>query len=430
MNFEELNDKEFTAFAEKHPLVTFHQTINWAEVKKVNGWKKHLVGIKKDNQIIAAALLLEKPTPIKKSIFYSPRGFLLDYNDSTILNFFTENVKQYIKKHNGFFLKIDPYVSYQDRDIDGNIIESGNNNKQAFQNLIELGYHHLGFNLYQEMLQPRWIFTLTVKDKDITEIENNYDKNTKRILKKNKRMGIHTRFITEEELPLFKKIMESTSSRREFLDRPLSYYQTMWQSFAPNHLKIRIAELNTNEYILNIDTDLKEIESQIKQKEDTIKTQKDINMDKYNEKMTELTNKSMKLKEERKKIVELQQKNGDIIPLGGMLFIIYGTEIVFLLGGSIAEFLTFQSSYSIHQDMIKYTKENNYDTYNFYGITGVFTKENPLYGIYYAKRGFNGQVVELLGEFDLIINKPLYHLYNMAFACYHKLKNLKAKLKR
>ena len=35
--------------------------------------------------------------------------------------------------------------------------------------------------------------------------------------------------------------------------------------------------------------------------------------------------------------------------------------------------------------------------------------------VYTFKKGFSGYVVELIGEFDLIISKPLYYLYNISF---------------
>ena len=86
--------------------------------------------------------------------------------------------------------------------------------------------------------------------------------------------------------------------------------------------------------------------------------------------------------------------------------------------------MQFQSAYSVHYAGIKYAVENNYKRYNFYGITGDFNKDNPLYGLYLFKKSFGGVVVELLGEFDLIINKPLYHLYKGSYKFYHKIKNI------
>jgi peptidoglycan pentaglycine glycine transferase (the second and third glycine) len=46
---------------------------------------------------------------------------------------------------------------------------------------------------------------------------------TRQILRKNEKCGIITREISREELPLFKDIMQHTSDRREFVDRPFNF---------------------------------------------------------------------------------------------------------------------------------------------------------------------------------------------------------------
>ena len=89
--------------------------------------------------------------------------------------------------------------------------------------------------------------------------------------------------------------------------------------------------------------------------------------------------------------------------------------------------MQFQSAYTLHYAGIKMAIAGNYNRYNFYGITGDFRKENPLYGLYLFKKSFGGHVVELIGEYDLIISKFWYQTYNLAFNTYHKLKNLKKK---
>ena len=141
MNLTTLSKEEFKKFADKHPQITFHQTEEWANLKKVNGWDSYYVGLKDKNKIVAGALLLSKTLPIiKKKMFYSPRGFLIDYNDKELLKKFTEELKVFAKKEKAIFIKIDPYVEYQERDNDGNIVEDGYNNKKAVENLKSLGY--------------------------------------------------------------------------------------------------------------------------------------------------------------------------------------------------------------------------------------------------------------------------------------------------
>lgn len=430
MKFIKLTEKEFTNFSQNHPQLTFHQTIEWGKLKKNNNWKTHLVGVKENKKIIAGALLLEKHTPLKKSIFYSPRGFLLDYNDDKLLTFFTKNIKEYVKINNGFFIKIDPYISYQERDKEGNAIKGGNNNKKVIETLKKLEYKHIGFTMMHESLQPRWMFVLNVKNKTIEEVKEQFDTKTKRILKKNAKMLINVRELKREELPVFKEIMQSTSNRREFIDRPLAYYENMYNEFHNNnHLKIMVAELPVNKYLTVLKQEIKIVKKEFEDRKERKKTE-NLNESKYLAKQKETKEKEERLQKQIDEMTSLKKQYGNTIILGGMLFLLYGNEIVYLMGGSFKEFLHFQSAYSIHEYMIEYTVKNNYDNYNFYGITGIFDESNPLYGIYFSKKGFGGNVVELIGEFDLIINKFYYYLYKIAFFIYHNGKNLLHHIKK
>ena len=123
MKLVTLKKEEFKKFAENHPQANFYQTIEWGELKEENNWQMVLLGLKDNEEIKAGCLLLSKDTPIKKKMFYSPRGFLIDYQDKELLKEFTEKIKDYVKKSKGIFIKIDPYLSYQQRDLEGNIVE-------------------------------------------------------------------------------------------------------------------------------------------------------------------------------------------------------------------------------------------------------------------------------------------------------------------
>src|SRR5699024_3889884 len=107
-----------------------------------------------------------------------------------------------------------------------------------------------GFNLMQETLQPRWIFVINTKGKTMDEIMSQMDRETRRVIKMNEKNHIKCREIGYDELPKFKDIMQHTGDRREFIDRPLSYYQDMYKNLHDSGiLKILVAELNTNETI-------------------------------------------------------------------------------------------------------------------------------------------------------------------------------------
>lgn len=52
--------------------------------------------------------------------------------------------------------------------------------------------------------------------------------------------------------------------------------------------------------------------------------------------------------------------------------------------------------------MIKYGIEHHIKRYNFYGISGIFSPEDEEYGVYLFKKGFDADVIELIGNFEYI----------------------------
>ena len=428
MKLTTLSKEEFKKFADNHPQITFHQTEEWANLKKVNGWDSYYVGLKEDDEIIAGALLLSKTLPIiKKKMFYSPRGFLIDYNNKIILKKFTEELKKFAKQEKAIFVKIDPYVEYQEHDNDGNIVDGGYENKKAVDNLISLGYKFFGFNLMQDTLQPRWMHVIEIDGRDEEEVQKDMESKTRQILRKNEKSCIKTREIDRDELPLFKSIMEHTGDRRDFIDRPLSYYEAMWDNLHDSGiLKILIADIDFDEYLENTKKELEETEKALKSriyKHDNNILQ--MNEKKYNSSNKQDEDTIERLNKQVDKINEYIKEYGHTKTLGTILFLIYGNEVLSLFGGTDDNLMQFQSAYTVHYAGVKYAIDNHYKRYNFYGITGDFRKENPLYGLYLFKKSFGGHVVELIGEYDLIISRFWYTTYNIAFKLYHTLKKIK-----
>ena len=66
--------------------------------------------------------------------------------------------------------------------------------------------------------------------------------------------------------------------------------------------------------------------------------------------------------------------------------------------------------------MIKYGVDNGFNKYNFYGISEFKNKNNEMYGLYEFKRGFGGNVEEYIGEYDLVISKFWYFMYNVVYS--------------
>ncbi len=426
MKLETLTEEEFNEFSLKHEQYTFYQNTSWGHLKSLNGWKMHLVGYKTKNTVIAGAMLLEKSTPIKKKMFYAPRGFLLNYNDKDLVKNFTYDIKQYVKRNGGFFIKIDPYLIYEERDIDGEIVKDGINNENILKTLKELGYKYYGRNTKTEKeLQPRWMFALDL-DGTTDEIFNNFSNDTKRYIHRCEKNGLEVHEMKNDELDKYKAIMEHTAKRRGFIDRPISYYESMIKELGKD-VKILLCTLNTTNLLEKLNTEKEQIEKDLEYIEEKIK-ENDGKKAKSQKKQKEQELNTVNKRIEDAK--ELEKEYGKEIVMAGSMFITSGPEIIYLFSGSYDHFMKYNPQYIIQWEIIKYGIKNGYKKYNFYGISGTFDKNDPMYGIYLFKRGFNGKVIELIGEFDLVVNSFYYRLYKIAFSIYHNLKNIKNKIKK
>ena len=420
MELVTLTKEEFLNFSLTNKYTSFFQTPYWGEIKSKNGWNAHYLGLKDKEKKIAATLLLSKKIKFFKTMYYAPRGFLLDYEDEKTITEFTKKIKEYLKENDALFLKVNPYLDYQQHDFDGNIIE--NTAKKDFMNLMKkLGYKHMGFYINQDNkkdLEPRWISVLDLKDKSLDDLLKDMRSSTKWRINNSRKNCLKIIEATEDNLIEFKKLMKHTSERREFIDRPLSYYQNMFKILNEHNLvKVLLVEINFKELKDN------SLETLEKNKE-KLKTLSTSNNKKKEGQIKEIKLEQERLEEKIKVLEETINTNGEKKIIAGGWYMLYGHEIIYLFGASYKDFMKYNSQYLLQYEMIKYAKENGYDAFNFYGIDGNFNKDSKDYGLFDFKRGFNACVHELVGEFDLIISKNYYYLYNIAFTCYKKIKNL------
>ena len=426
MKLVELKEKEFTLFVSTHSQSTFLQSVNWAKLKKENGWSSVLLGFKENKKVVAATLILSKSTPVKKKMFYCPRGFLLDYHDKELLEEFTLAIKEYVKKNNGIFFKIDPYIVRQQRDIDGQVVEGGESNLDVVKQFQKLGFKEKCKKPGQQTLQSKWMYWINLKDRTLDDIMKDMSSKTRQMIRKNEKNGVVVREGSYEELKEFKNIMDHTGKRREFISRPLKYLQDTYKAFEDsNGVKIYFAELHIEKTLNELKNEIQTLEEDYKKLLANIESGKaKMNENKLKLKQDEIERTKKRINEYE----ELFSKHGSILMLGGIMYFNYGKEVLSFIGGAYEEFMEFQPFYSIHYEMIKYAVENGYEHYNFYGISSDLSPKAPLYGVYIFKKGFGGEVVELIGEYDFVVRKGYYLLFDVSYKVVHALKKLKTKL--
>ncbi|NLT40375.1 MAG: peptidoglycan bridge formation glycyltransferase FemA/FemB family protein [Clostridiales bacterium] len=96
---------------------------------------------------------------------------------------------------------------------------------------------------------------------------------------------------------------------------------------------------------------------------------------------------------------------GDV-PIAGTIAVHYGDKVWYLYGASSNEWRNLMPNYLLQWRMICWAIELGCRVYDFRGVSGDLSEDNPLYGLYKFKKGFNGEFTEFVGEFDMKI-KPL-----------------------
>ena len=110
MKIVKLEKQEFIDFCKENSQASFFQSPYWIEIKEQNDWSGEILGVKENGKIIIATVLLYKSLKGLVTFAYAPRGFLIDYSDFQLLEEFTKEIKDYLKKKNIAFLKINPYI--------------------------------------------------------------------------------------------------------------------------------------------------------------------------------------------------------------------------------------------------------------------------------------------------------------------------------
>ena len=412
MKFEILDIDEYNMFLKKHPLNNFLQSPLMDTVSNMKRQQVYYVGIKQENNILCATRLISINARLGKKYFYSPRGLIIDYNNFELLKTFTKELKKFIKSKGGFELIIDPNILYKQRDINGDIVGNGFDNSSIINNLKKLGYNHLGFTRGNDISrQARWQFAIDIRNKTEEEIFCNFKSNTRNLISKAIKTNVKIEELNYDDLYKFKNITEETSKRIGFSDKSLEYYQAMYNSFVPNKkAKFLLATLDLSEYLKEIEGNKEILSNRLEKLE---KSEEFVKKSKKDNLIEEINNLEKRINKTRQ-IIDNDGKN---ISLSAALFIMYGNEITYAFSGNVEKYMIFNGAYLMQWHMIKYAIENEFEKYNFSGISGVFDKNDSEYGVYEFKKGFNGVVEEYIGEFSLPITK--YYYINKVI---HKLK--------
>ncbi len=359
--FEFVTDKtlaEYEAFNESHPYGHFMQSKKWADLKEA--WKWEAVIVRDENGAIkgSLAVLIRNLPRLPWTLMYGCRGPVCDPHDKETFDELIAGARVLAKKHKSYVLKLDPDVSIEDKEFISILEQSG------FKNAS-------GDSKNFEGIQPNFVFRLNVEGMaeenekngkscpipseedaafelttDATQGEAaimHFKTDTRTKVRKAIKKGVTVKLVGHEMMPVFANIMMETGLRDGFVTRPQSYFDKMMDCMGDN-ARLYMAFYNDQ-------------------------------------------------------------------PIAGTLAIYYGDKVWYLYGASAngkGEFdvRKLMPNYLLQWLMIQWALEKKCRIYDFRGVSGDLTPDNPLYGLYRFKKDFNGDLVQFVGEYDLVF-KPL-----------------------
>lgn len=402
MQIKQLTNEEFNIFKNSFKDSSIYQTVEYGFVMNHQGFDSVILGlVDNEEHIIGASLILIKKSKNTKYA-YAPRGFLIDYNNYNLLEIFTNLLKKYLSKLGIVALRINPLIVKSIYDKKHNILSNNDYYNTIYNNLINLGYKHLGYNSYFEGLKPRFEAIIDI-DKPYYLLFNDLNKEFRTKIRSASKNGI--------------KIYNGDNLEYLYLQtkkkypRDLDYFKDCYKYFSKNNnIDFYYTKLDTKEYL------------KIKNKQ-LIEQEKIVNY--YNEIVTKnLKNINLKITADKRynelklQLIEatnLLKNNPDGIITSSALVVKNKDEVYLLMDGYDNKFKSLNSKHLLLWKLIENYSIQNYKKFNLGGITNPFEKNNKYEGLNTFKLGFNSKVYEYIGDLELVCNNTKYFLIKNSF---------------
>ncbi len=92
-----------------------------------------------------------------------------------------------------------------------------------------------------------------------------------------------------------------------------------------------------------------------------------------------------------------------------------------MYGASSNEYRNTMPNYLLQWEMIRWALEGGCRIYDLRGVSGDLSPENPLYGLYRFKKGFNGELCEFCSLFTKVYKPAAARGMDFAIKCYRAL---------
>jgi len=327
-----LSSEEWDTAVKQFECATLFQSYEWGELMKEEGIKIKRFAVNENGRLLCLAQC-EEMGPSLARILYCPRGPVCDYDSEDgrrVLSVLLENVREYARKRNIVFLRVNPEV--------------------RLSREIMTFFRGLKLKTLGKYPPPLGLYKGTFKVDLTVDFFSKFEKRVRYNIRKAQRQGVVIISDTSSEVfQDFYKVLKYTSSVKKFVTPRYDFLKKMWATLAEKSMgKIFLA--------------------------------------KYNRQV-----------------------------LGGLLITRFGSECKVKWAGSYSDHAIFRQTSPnelLHFEAMKWAQRSGCQTYDLSGV-GVSVEPGDLgWEIFLYKRGFGGEYLEYVGEYDMVFKPILYYLIN------------------
>ncbi|MFS1663543.1 aminoacyltransferase [Streptococcus sp. zg-JUN1979] len=399
-----ISEQEHDAFIASTLQANLLQSSSWAKIK--DNWNNERIGFYQDGLLVASASILIRPLPLGFSMFYIPRGPVMDYQDKELVSFVLDSLKRYAKQKRALFIKFDPMLYLRQSHAD-NLSDTKDNPETlaAIDTLTACGAEWSGRTSdLAETIQPRFQTNIYAETFSL----DNLSKKNRQALRTAQNKGVQVIFGGSELLEDFAALMKKTESRKHIHLRGLDYYQKLLATY-PEHSYVTMAILDLSERQKTLE---QQLHKALAEKE-TFSEQTRQTKVENNKKTIERLEKEIAFLKEQARLT-----GRDSLPLAATISLEFGDTSENIYAGMDETFRSYQPALLTWFETAKHAFERGSRWQNMGGI------ENNLDGgLFHFKSRFEPTIEEFVGEFNLPVNKPLYALSNLAYTLRKKMRS-------
>ncbi|MCH4208113.1 MAG: aminoacyltransferase [Solobacterium sp.] len=361
----------------------------WTKIK--TSWDSLLTGVTDDmGTLVATALVLIRKMPLGTTLFYVPRGPVMDYSNSELVEFMLEQLETLAREHHAIALRFDPSVlsrkySYKERSEDHPY-----QNQQVIDLLKSCGAVHRGFTVrIEESTQPRFNAEMDVTQ----DYREHLEHKTLKCIRASEHKGIEV-LQGPEYLHDFATAMHYTEVRKKVALRNEDYFRNMMEVYG-DHSICMVSILNFPRQIERLNASIAEHQAKLagplSKKEKTQETQSLANDQKELEKLQE----------------DYKREQQDQVITCGILAVYNEGLMELLYMGNNPDYLRMYSSYLLYAKCLDICAEKGISHCSFGGVEGTLDD-----GLTLFKSNWLMNVEEYIGEFNIILNPLMYKAFD------------------